>query len=115
MTYIPNAREDDTYNEKYLNHDDKEFIKGYDYAVEEVLESFFNNLDSYDWDVDGEDIDLEKILTNHEKIAEKLLENLKKHFESDRDEMITSMIDHMTDEEYAKIRTEVDGVPYEEG
>ena len=72
-------------------------------------------IDSYDWNIDGEDIDLEKILNNHEEICERLKENLKQHFESDRDEMITSMIDHMDDAEYAKIRTEVDGVPYEEG
>ena len=114
MTYFPDTREDDSYNQKYLNHDDKEFIKGYDYAVEDVLENFFDNLDSYDWDVDGEDIDLEKILTNHEEICERLVANLKEHFESDRDEMITYMIDNYTEEEYAKIRTEVDGKPYEE-
>lgn len=114
MTYIPDCREDDDYNEKYLNHDDKEYIKGYDYAVEDALDSFFNNIGDFDFDVDGEDIDLGKILLNHETILNKLKEAMKEHFESERDEMITSMIDNMDDEEYAKIRTEVDGVPYEE-
>lgn len=113
MTYIPDAREDEFYNEKYLKHDDAEFIKGFDYAVEEVLDSFFSNLDSYDWDVEDEDIDLEKILTNHEEVCERLLNNLKEHFESDRDEMITSMIDNMSDEEYKEIREKVDGKPFE--
>lgn len=112
MSYIPDCREDENYNEKYLNHDDKEFIKGFDYAVEDALDSFFYNLDSYDWDVDGEDIDLEKILTNHEELCEKLKDNIKNHLESERDEMIVSMIDHYEDDEYAKIRTEVDGKPY---
>lgn len=114
MTYIPDCRNDDDYNEKYLNHDDKEYIRGYDYAVEDSLDCFFDNIGDYDFDVDDEDIDLGKILSNHESILNKLKEVLKEHFESERDEMITSMIDNMDDDEYSKIRTEVDGIPYEE-
>ena len=115
MTYIPDARTDDTYNEKYLNEKDKEYIKGYDYAVEEVLESFFANMDIYDMSVDGEDIDIGRILTNHEEIAEKLKESMKDYFESERDQMITSMIDHMCDEEYKTIKEKVDREAYELG
>lgn len=114
MSYIPDCREDSHYNQKYLNREDKEYIKGYDYAVEEVLNDFFDNVCNYDFEVEGEDIDLGKILANHEEICEKLKDVMSLHFESERDEMITSMIDHYEDDEYAKIRTEVDGKPYEE-
>ena len=106
--YVPDARTDEAYNQKYLNNIDKEYVRGYDHAVDDVLDSFFANLDIYDWDVDGEDIDLYKILTNHPDICDKLAENLKEFFESSRDEMIVSLIDHMDDEEYENIKKEVD-------
>lgn len=114
MTYIPDTREDEDYNEKYLNEKDTEFIKGFDYAVNDALDSFFNLIDDFDFDVDGEDIDIGKILSNHPDILERFQEVLSQHLDAERDEMIVSMIDCYSDEEYAKIRTEVDGVPYEE-
>lgn len=115
MSYIPDCREDESYNEKYLNETDKEYIKGYDYAVEEVLETFFANIDVYDLRVDGEDIDLGLILENHESIADKLKDAMKQCFESERDQIITSMIDHMDDEEYEQIKEKVDKEAYELG
>jgi hypothetical protein len=115
MSYIPDCREDESYNEKYLNETDKEYIRGYDYAVEEVLETFFANLDCYDFRVDGEDIDLGLILENHESIADKLKDAMKQWFESERDQMITSMIDHMDDNEYEQIKEKVDKEEYELG
>lgn len=114
MTYIPDVREDDNYNQKYLSCNDKEYVNGYDYAVEDVLESFFDNIDDFDFDVDGEDYDIGKILSNHPAILEKFKEVLKFHFESERDSMVTSMIDNYSDEEYSAIRTKVDGKPYKE-
>ena len=108
MTYIPDCREDEAYNEKYLNHDDKEYIKGYDYAVDDILDSFFDNITDFDFDIEDEDIDLGKIFANHEPILNRLKEVMKEFFESERDEMITSMIDHMDDEEYDKIKEKVD-------
>ena len=106
---LPNTRTDETYNEKYLNENDKEFVNGFDYGAEEVIDSFFANLEAYDWDAEDEDIDLYKILTNHPDICERLQENLKDHFESERDSLIVSMIDAMDDEEYEEIKKEVDG------
>lgn len=114
MTYIPDTRSDDYYNEKYLKEKDKEFIKGYDYAVNSSFEFFLENLDAFDFEVDGEDINIGKILENHPDILAKFREVAKQNFESDRDEMIVSMIDYYSDDEYAEIRTDVDGVPYEE-
>ena len=107
---VPDTRTDEDYNEKYLNKNDKAYVNGYDHAVDDVLDSFFANLDIFDWDVEDEDIDLYRILTNHPDICDRLQENLKEHFESNRDEMIVSLIDHMDDGEYEKIKKEVDGV-----
>lgn len=100
MSYIPNCRKDNDYNQKYLNEKDKEFVRGFDYAFNDALDSFFANIDDMDFDVDDEDIDLGKILTNHEAILERLKDNILEWFEGERDEMITSMIDHMDENEY---------------
>lgn len=43
MSYIPDCRSDDAYNEKHLKHDDGKFVDGYDYAVENVVDNFFDN------------------------------------------------------------------------
>lgn len=100
MSYIPNCREDKTYNEKYLNEKDKEFVRGFDFAVNDSLDSFFANIDDMDFDVEDEDIDLGKILNNHEAILDRLKENMLEWIEGERDEMITSMIDHMDENEF---------------
>ena len=105
---VPDTRTDKDYNEKYLNEDDKKYINGFDFGAEETIDSFFANLESFDWDVEDEDIDLYRILTNHPDICDRLQENLKEHFESERDMLIVSMIDSMNDEEYDKIKEEVD-------
>ena len=108
MTYIPDTRTDETYNQKYLNEKDREFIRGFDFAVDDVLESFFMNVGDCDLDVEGEDIDLAKIFTNHPEITEKLKTTMQEWIEGERDTMITSMIDHMEDTEYDAIKEKVD-------
>ena len=46
MTYIPDTKNDDYYNEKYLKEKDKDFIKGFDYAVNQSLQFFLENIDA---------------------------------------------------------------------
>ena len=46
MTYIPNCRTDENYNERYLNRRDKRFVAGYDFAVEQAL-NILNNAEVY--------------------------------------------------------------------
>ena len=134
MSYIPNCRIDDNYNQKYLNAKDKEFIKGFDWAVEQVFDNFFNNLDMLDSDyletilkqevpedmqeeytmtfsfTDGQD-EKRQVKTYEDYLRFKILE----WFESDRDEMITSMIDNMDEKEYNEIKERVDKEAYEKG
>ena len=106
--YLPNVREDEAYNQKYLTEENKTFLEGFDFAVDKVLGTFFGNLDNYSLAVDGEDIDLGRILDNHPKITAKLEEAMKDYFESERNELVVSMIDGMDDGEYEHIKALVD-------
>lgn len=117
MTYIPDCRTDETYNQKYLNENDKEFIRGLDYTVS-AFEVFLDNLDTYtNGDIFDDPYDEKK--ENEAKIFILKLINsdfqkkvLKRIFndwmEMDRNEFITSMIDHYSEEEYEEIRKKVD-------
>ena len=134
MSYIPNCREDEHYNQKYLNTKDKEFIKGFDWAVEQVFDNFFNNLDMLDSDYleiilkqeipenmqeeytmifSFPDVTEEnrQVKTYEDYIRFKILDWL----ESGRDELITSMVDGMDEKEYNEIKERVDKEAYEKG
>lgn len=109
MTYIPDCRTDENYNEKYLNDKDKEFVAGFDWATEQ-MQNLYHNLDTYerDMNITGEDMNIIRYLKNHKDTREKFFECLADWIEMARDEMITSMIDNMDDEEYERIRAAVD-------
>ena len=100
---FPNCREDIDYNQAYLDNADKEYLKGMDFQADQAL-NFFNNMDAYEdeFDIEGEDINLINFLNNHSKILDKLKECIDDWLETQRDEMITSMIDNMDEEEYKK-------------
>ena len=127
MSYIPDCRHDENYNEKFLNDKDKEFIRGFDWCVEMAVDNFFANEmfdlqsdDSYLGHILNEklpesmqeeyEIELEfagtgdketetrKVETYADLIRSKILEWI----ENERDELITSMIDNMSEEEYEK-------------
>ena len=105
MSYIPDCRTDENYNDKYLNSTDKEFVAGYDYAVEQVL-----NLIDYNSDVDD---DLENLLDTNIAVVnvdkKAIIHKAVKHWmESERDMLVTSMIDNMAEDEYEQIKTTVD-------
>lgn len=110
MTYFPDCRKDEYYNQKYLDKYNNEFIAGYDFAVDNI-DNLFNNLDIYipEMYVDDEDINLCAFLENHPKIEGKFRECVKHWMEMERNMLITSMIDDMDEEEYSKIKTKVDG------
>ena len=103
--HIPDCRSDEAYNEKYLNDRDARFISGYDFAVEAVA-NIFNNLNVYP--------DFEDLLTDNKAIiidgkADVAKEAIDDWLESERDMLITSMIDNMDDDEYDAIKSRVDG------
>ena len=121
---IPNCRTDESYNQKYLTGNDKEFVRGYDCA-KMVVDNFFNNLNVY-FDIDSfvmhfmntnvpeeleEEYEVEHSFGNInpeirdvKTYGDLIRSNLLDWIEKDRDELITSMIDGMDAEEYAKAR-----------
>lgn len=106
MTMIPDCRTDEDYNEKYLNDADKEFIKGFDYAVEHILNLFDGNEDTYSDLADL--LDSNKALVNVDK--KKIVRDAAEHWmEMERDEIITSMIERMDDDEYEKNKEAAQG------
>lgn len=111
MSIIPDCRTDEYYNEKYLKAQDAEFIRGFDFAVQEML-SLFDNLGAYP-DV-AELLDDKKAILKEGK-AELVRDALEEWVEMSRDEMITSMIEGYDDAEYAQIKERIDGKGQSEG
>ena len=124
------CRKDDYYNADFLIGNDREFVRGYDWLTEMVVDNFFNNLEMLDSDLmekvldekvpdslqeeyemvntfklDAEmpDSEIRKVETYGDYIRFKLLE----HIESERDQLITSMIDGMDEDIFNAIRNRV--------
>ena len=100
----PDCRTDENYNEKYLNEKDKEYMAGFDCGIETIVCMIEGNLDTFP--------ELEAAMS--EQTQNDLAEAAKKWAESTRNELITSMIDAMSNEEYDSIKEAVDGRPVEE-
>ena len=122
MSYTPDCRNDESYNQRFLGDKDKEFIRGFDWCAEEAVDNFFDN--HYDDDT-GEYLDhiltqqvpehLRKMYTMEhtfddradeertvETYADLIRFELLRWIETERNELITSMIDSMSDEEYVE-------------
>lgn len=89
MSYIPDCRTDEVYNEKQLNEKNKEFIAGFDWAVAEA-KNLFDNLVVYP---EVENILSDNVAVVCEGKAEAVAEALDNWLEMSRNELITSMID----------------------
>ena len=114
----PESKEPNPYYEGYLNKEDKKFINAYDYTVDEA-DNFFYNLDTFVDDIESEDFDIDKVdmtlleadeipeadkanATRETRIMLWFKESLAQHFEMNRDELVTSMLDNMDEKEYQK-------------
>lgn len=111
MSYIPDCRTDNNYNEKYLNEKDREYLEGFDWCVKTVLESFTDNMNIYkdEFDINGVALNLAWFLENNQEVAEKLKECMVHFSEMERNTLITAMIEGMDEEEYKEIKARVDG------
>ena len=120
MSYIPDCRTDEIYNQKFLTGSDKQFVRGFNWCVEAAVENFFNSdmfeltepetylghtlsepvpkssQTEYIFRGDGFE-QHRRIVTYADLVRYKLLQWI----EMERNELITGMIDRMTDEEYA--------------
>ena len=128
MTYIPDCRNDESYNEDFLTRIDKEFVAGYDWCTEMAVDSFFNNTEVYfdrdshlmhilneklpedmqkeetiEWTFGNKPAETRKIETYGDLLRSKLLDWI----ENERDNLITSMIDNMYDDILESIRNRV--------
>ena len=106
MSNIPDCRNDEFYNEKYLKLGDSNFVAGYDYAVEQILNMIQYNANVYP--------DLSVLLNrniaviNEDKVKT-VVDAITNWSEMQRNELITSMIDAMDDNDYRSIKENVDG------
>lgn len=103
MTCIPDARkkevktgeekEPNPYYEGNLAEKDREYIRGYDYAVNGVFKTMFDNIGEYNFSVEGEDMEMGRFLCNHPEIRQKMREVFEYQFELERNEIVAAMID----------------------
>lgn len=110
------TRNDDIYNRDFLNSADAEFMNGFDYAVEQIRNLIENNLDVYETELTevlDEDVKPleDEIFATREDLFEIVEENkellatiVMDWAERESDQMVTSMIDGMDEEEYKSIR-----------
>lgn len=129
MSYIPDCRNDEYYNQKYLNKKDAEFVRGFDWCAENAMDNFFDNMEQFFSDDSYIMHILEKEIPEdeHEKYAwinsfngnveeiriiKTYLDAIRGYLidwvEANRDELITSMIDSMDDDEYKAIKEKAD-------
>lgn len=127
------------YYEGFLNEEDKDEIDGYDYLADNVVDSFFFNMDIHDRIMDAfkdAGLDLDKVdhsvlisrrdasdeitqkewdkLNPETKLVLSIKEGLEYYIERDRDELITSMIDNMDEQDYEENFKKVWGKGQEE-
>lgn len=125
---FPDCRNDDYYNEDFVCGDDKEFLRGFDWATEMAVDNFFNNYFDGDmpFEEDGElSIMLNKEVPDYLKekyeieytfgdknveereiktYADLLRSKILDWIEMNRDKLIVSMLENMDEDVYNAIR-----------
>ncbi len=90
MSYIPDCRTDEDYNEKNLSDErDIAALRAYDLAIEDI-DTLFANLDVYEVRVDLRPSDFQAA-------ADEIQEMAKDWMEMHRNEMIVSLLDNEMD------------------
>jgi hypothetical protein len=75
-----------------LNEENKLKLEWYEHGLRDAKD-FFNELDDYDFKIDGEDVDLWLILKTHPQVVERLKENFALFLEEIRNETVVGMIE----------------------
>ena len=91
MSYIPDCRNDENYNETKLSTRDMDFVAGYDWAVEQILCLFDGNTNVFPRL--EEILDENTAVVNEDKEAV-VRDSIEQWAEMQRNELITSMIDN---------------------
>ena len=116
---FPDCRNDDVYNERFLEDRDEQFIQGFDLVFSEVINLIADNLDSYDQELtelcpEGYEPEEDEAFSKREDLYEILEDNkeiicaiIKDWLENVRNEVITSSIDDYSEETFDFIKDEV--------
>lgn len=95
---VPDCRNDDYYNYDFLSGPDATVVDGYDCCVREAVLSAFENMEAFPPE------DLKVKPSEVVAVLHAFREWLFSWIESERDDLITAMIDAMDKEEYEKNR-----------
>ena len=116
---FPDCRNDENYNERFLDLYDKRFIKGMDYALDVIKNLIEYNLEFYEDELTnvhkkGETYCEDEVYVSRRDFFDILEENRKAVtaviedcLECERNEVIVSMIENMDDDKYEKNKAEV--------
>lgn len=119
MSMFPDCRSDDAYNEDFLNKMDKEFIAGFDCCLEQIKNLIENNLEVYESELDyvpedESEKNKDEVYSNREDLFEIVRDNaeiisccIEDWAESERDQIITSLIENMDEKELIENRKKV--------
>lgn len=106
MSKIPDCRNGEYYNEKFLDDLDREFVRGYDYCMENVVMTFFDNIDIYYKAFDEADkvINVAKLIMNNESLDNAFRKCISHYAVMQKNELITGMIDGTAEKTYEEMR-----------
>lgn len=133
MARIPDCREDSTYNERFLNEPDSQYILGYDSCVDNGITSFFDNIDNFIPEItlalgldEDDEIEIDCSIVNGDKefyeYTEEELDEVDhltsllllirtymcQWAEHSRDELIVSLLENTDEQEYEELKTKSD-------
>lgn len=116
MSRIPNCREDNVYNQDFLNINDERFITGADCAIANMMDLLVNNLSLYKEELntvlpEGQECPENEVFSTRADLYEILEANKEiianifyTNYEASRNHTIVQMIDEMGDDEYCYLR-----------
>ena len=117
---VADCRKDETYNQDFLGKNDRSFLDGYDWCVSMAVDNAFDNIfaivpednkerisDFFDTEL-PDWMQLEYVFSGREGTEKRKVKTygeyfrfaMFRHSEMQRNELITSMIESMTEEEY---------------
>ena len=125
---VDSKEQPNEYWEGYLNENQSQFIVGYDYCTDammnmldnlKIYKSLFDiakiNIENIDMSIMDEDKNLDEYsedelnrMTSETKILKAIQGAILKYAERERSELIVSMIDELSEDEYFRIKKDVD-------
>lgn len=106
--------EPNPYYEKMLDGmGEGEFLRGFDYAIDEVKSFILNNLQTEEENI-NEEMEIINLLAILDKYSQRIADAIGHYMESRRDELVTGLIEGMSEEEYDSKFKQIWGCTQEE-